>query len=539
MATCKTQAAPILDESDDDSFEELDVDNTDDQVTCIFTGEPFSSPLAYYTALKNNHGFDIWQIALCDLSLDFFGYVKVINFLRKKYFKKSPPSSEELSAQKSEWVIDDYLKPVIENDPLLRFMLDDGSDFDSEDETDFTSNLNATISNNPDGDNKMSEIQILHEKLKKSEKERENLSIKLTAASNQISQMKSFMQDIILTGDVGIYRPVAACRQDTSVYEEEEYEDAGYFGTYSHHDIHAEMLQDTVRTNSYKDVIFNNKERFVDKIVLDVGCGTGILSMFAAKAGAKHVYGIDMSEIAFQAMDIVKENNLDDRITILKGRVEEVDLPVSNVDIIISEWMGYFLLYESMLDSVLYARDKWLVPTGELFPNHCSISLIAIHDDKLVSSNVTFWKDVYGFKMSCLRKQVLSEATIQALNPSSVMSEPCVVHRINVGNVQSKNLNYKSDFSLKIIKSGSFSAIAGYFDIFQNHSDKSDLMFSTSPCCTPTHWKQAVFFLDESMNVSEGDIIHGKIDCHKNVKDPRSLVISLTVNDKTQLYKIE
>jgi len=48
-------------------------------------------------------------------------------------------------------------------------------------------------------------------------------------------------------------------------------------------------------------------------------------------------------------------------ITVLKGKIEEIDLPVPQVDIIISEWMGYFLLYENMLNTVLYARDKWLV----------------------------------------------------------------------------------------------------------------------------------------------------------------------------------
>lgn len=48
-------------------------------------------------------------------------------------------------------------------------------------------------------------------------------------------------------------------------------------------------------------------------------------------------------------------------ITVLKGKVEEIELPVTQVDLIISEWMGYFLLYENMLDTVLYARNKWLV----------------------------------------------------------------------------------------------------------------------------------------------------------------------------------
>lgn len=48
-------------------------------------------------------------------------------------------------------------------------------------------------------------------------------------------------------------------------------------------------------------------------------------------------------------------------ITVIKGKVEEIELPVPKVDVIISEWMGYFLLFENMLNTVLYARDKWLV----------------------------------------------------------------------------------------------------------------------------------------------------------------------------------
>jgi predicted RNA methylase len=56
--------------------------------------------------------------------------------------------------------------------------------------------------------------------------------------------------------------------------------------------IHEEMLKDSVRTGSYRAAIMNNPHLFKDKTVLDVGCGTGILSMFAAKAGASHVVGV-------------------------------------------------------------------------------------------------------------------------------------------------------------------------------------------------------------------------------------------------------
>jgi protein arginine N-methyltransferase 1 len=73
------------------------------------------------------------------------------------------------------------------------------------------------------------------------------------------------------------------------------------------------MLKDEVRTLSYRNAICQNKHLFKDKIVLDVGCGTGILSMFAASAGAKHVYAIDMSNIIDHAKRIVSDNGFADR----------------------------------------------------------------------------------------------------------------------------------------------------------------------------------------------------------------------------------
>ena len=62
--------------------------------------------------------------------------------------------------------------------------------------------------------------------------------------------------------------------------------------SHAHLGIHEEMLKDSVRTGSYRNAILNNAALFKGKVVLDVGCGTGILSMFAAKAGASHVVGV-------------------------------------------------------------------------------------------------------------------------------------------------------------------------------------------------------------------------------------------------------
>lgn len=87
-----------------------------------------------------------------------------------------------------------------------------------------------------------------------------------------------------------------------------------------------------------------------------------------------------MSTIIDKAREIVEVNGMSDKITLIQGKMEEITLPVDKVDIIVSEWMGYFLLYESMLDTVLWARDRYLAPNGLIFPDKAHIYTAAIED---------------------------------------------------------------------------------------------------------------------------------------------------------------
>ncbi len=82
-----------------------------------------------------------------------------------------------------------------------------------------------------------------------------------------------------------------------------------YYGSYSHFNIHEEMIRDKARTEAYKKAIEQNKHLFKDKTVLDIGTGTGILSLFAAACGAKKVYAVDNADIAHFAREIVKKND--------------------------------------------------------------------------------------------------------------------------------------------------------------------------------------------------------------------------------------
>merc|ERR1739844_507758 len=210
------------------------------------------------------------------------------------------------------------------------------------------------------------------------------------------------------------------------------------------------MLKDEVRTLTYRNSMWHNKHLFKGKTVLDVGCGTGILSMFAAKAGAAKVIGVDMSSIVDYAKKIVEDNNLSDVVTIIRGKVEEIELPVPKVDIIISEWMGYCLFYESMLDSVLFARDKWLADDGLMFPDRATLYITAIEDRQYKDDKINWWDDVYGFDMSCIKKVALQEPLVDVVDRNQVVTNSCLLKEIDIQTCTKDDIPFDSPFNLQI-----------------------------------------------------------------------------------------
>ena len=139
---------------------------------------------------------------------------------------------------------------------------------------------------------------------------------------------------------------------------------------------HLEMLNDTIRCHAYRDALANVVK---DKIVLDVGCGTGLLSYFAARAGAKQVFAVDMN-LPPGVEQVAAENGMASKITFIRGKVQDIILPIDFVDVIVSEWMGGLLFMENMLPAVLIARDRWLKPGGIILPDKAQLYLMPLSD---------------------------------------------------------------------------------------------------------------------------------------------------------------
>lgn len=316
--------------------------------------------------------------------------------------------------------------------------------------------------------------------------------------------------------------------------------DTYYFDSYSATAIHREMLSDSVRTSAYRDAILGNPSLFTGKVVLDVGCGTGILSLFAAKAGARRVIGVDMSTMTSTAQAVADRNGFGDVITIVRGKAEEVDLPLApgeKVDIIISEWMGYALLYECMLQSVLVARDRFLAPGGTVLPNKTTI-VLEVADERPGTGPLDFWDQVYGFDLSPVRQRVrvdVQEPLVNVLPASRVASSRCAVHTFDCVSMRADDVDvdwapFSVTLSREPVGQGLAFVVLSFDTLFDADGGCTEnaVEFRTDPASKTTHWVQTLLRLPEPVaGLHAGDVVSGQIQLRRNAVNPRELDIAL------------
>lgn len=153
--------------------------------------------------------------------------------------------------------------------------------------------------------------------------------------------------------------------------------------------------------------------------------------------------------------------------------------------------MGYFLLYESMLDSIITVRDRYLKKGGTIFPNRAQVYVAALEDGKFYKEKVGHWSNVYGFDMGCMQTAVLREAQIDLVDPTKIVSSQCKILDLDLNKMNKGDVNFSSSYQVTMLRNDRVHALVGWFDcIFEDpHKPHLAVTLSTSPYKKPTHWK--------------------------------------------------
>lgn len=325
---------------------------------------------------------------------------------------------------------------------------------------------------------------------------------------------------------------------------------AQYFQFYAYLSQQQNMMQDYIRTSTYQRAILDNYSDFQGKVVLDVGTGSGILSFFAAQAGARRIYAIDASDIASHAATLIRDNGYDDRITVLAGKVEELELP-EKVDVIISEPMGYMLFNERMLETYLHAK-KWLKPdrpgtsqssgvhvegTGKMFPSKGILFITPFTDEALYMeqmSKCNFWSQTsfYSVDLSSLRQDAVREyfqqPIVDTFDARVCLCKPAQ-HCVNFLTADESDL-HDMNIALEFqpVTTAIVHGLAFWFDVLFDGSI-TPVWLSTSPTQPLTHWYQVRCLLPRPLLVAHNQTIQGFVHFRSNPRQSYDIDIELGI----------
>jgi len=254
--------------------------------------------------------------------------------------------------------------------------------------------------------------------------------------------------------------------------------------------IHQIMLQDKRRTNCYKKAIENNLK--TDSRVIDLGCGTGVLSFFAAVKGCRKVYAVDRSGIIDDAREAARKNNLQGRIEFIKADIRKFK-PPAKTDMLIHDQLGVFIWNEDIVAKVARIRDNYLKKSAVIIPAKIEIYFVPVCYKSELERSVAFWsKKQYGIDFSNIGRKLFIQGHRQAVHPSVIflkdtklfLGKEKLVHRIDL--TEDSRIPLKLAASFRLRKNAILSGVCIFLNI---HFDRNTRL-STRPSRNNSHWGQ-------------------------------------------------
>ncbi|MCD7465526.1 Protein arginine N-methyltransferase 3 [Datura stramonium] len=513
------------------------------KLLCLFCNSLCDSSNELFEHCASAHHFH-FNTLKTTLALDFYGCFKLINYVRSKVAENKCWSCGIICRSKEDllnhlhedvsfdngkfpWNDDAFLKPFLNEDALL-YGFDE--DDEGEDDVDYMPVDKEELIKD------FEHISIDEDGFTFGTEENKPIGSCLSG-ENSASVTDTTFSNGIVAAEATVSSNRNLDDQNSSLYiakvAANKIKDVNknYFGGYSSFGIHRDMISDKVRTDAYRQAILENPSLLKGAVVMDVGCGTGILSLFAAQAGASKVIAVEASEkMAAVATQIAKDNNLlwigsknegsgqgNGVMEVVQGMVEELKnthrVQPHSVDVLVSEWMGYCLLYESMLSSVLYARDQFLKPGGAVLPDMATMYAAGFGRG---GTSIPFWENVYGFNMSCIGEEIFKDASripiVDVIDSCDIITNSTVLQNFDLVTMKLEEMDFTAMVELELkgetsangttgskpITSWCYGVVVWFETGFtERFCKEKPTTLSTSPHTPSTHWSQTILTFSE------------------------------------------
>jgi len=277
-----------------------------------------------------------------------------------------------------------------------------------------------------------------------------------------------------------------------------------------------QMLSDKIRMDAFREAIFKTVKS--GDIVVDMGAGTGLLSIWALQAGAKKVYAIEKTNAIHLAREIAKANDFEDKIEFFNENSINVVLP-ELANVLISETLGSFGIDENTLKFTQDARKRFLVDDGKMIPQSIELFISPINNSQIYNK-IDFWRHIPDINFLPAFDIFSKKIMIENVDHDNLLSQPTSVAKINLAEIS--NNTFHTQLHLKIEKPGTIHGVAGWFHCVLCNG----IEINTAPDKPQTHWKQAFFPFSESIDVISGDILDWTVDVGETSENSDDTCIS-------------
>ncbi|XP_027342368.1 probable protein arginine N-methyltransferase 3 [Abrus precatorius] len=565
-------------EEDDDEEEQVwddwEGDEGDPQLEflCLFCDSHYGSCGSLFDHCASLHHFDFHAIRKA-LNLDFYASFKIINFIRSQVAERrcwscglTCQSNNDLQnhlhdvtnfndIKKALWDDDRYLKPFMQDDSLLYSFGECGEEGEDEQITPMDEDLlrDLMITEETFRDDQSVAIKVgvnggEYDACRRMETaSASNDCLNWASPSNKELSNGKDSSGNVSCSDRDPEEGYSMAYSQNHIAKHIMKVNENYFGSYSSFGIHREMLSDKARMDAYGQAILKNPSLINGAVVMDVGCGTGILSLFAAKAGASRVIAVEASaKMAAVASQVAKDNGLwlskgqngvnalqKGVVEVVHGMVEEIDktaeLQPHSVDVLLSEWMGYCLLYESMLGSVLFARERWLKPGGAILPDTATIFVAGFGKG---ATSLSFWENVCDFDMSCIGKELVIDAAripiVDIVDSQDLVTSSAILQTFDLATMKPNEVDFTATATLQLKPTASDKnemrlnsktccwchGVVLWFEtgFTSRFCRETPVVLSTSPYTPRTHWSQTILTFREPIAMGSGKENGGKLE---------------------------